>query len=107
MSVLHRWILLLCAGRFLTAFAKCQVTGRVARGSLPGGMQRFQKCNERRSLRWTQVFPIRRHVAAALNHLPDELVLCQSNGDSVQGRAPLSTGFAKRVAVAALLHLKH
>ena len=70
-------------------------------------MQRFQKRNKRGSLCWTQVFSIRRHVAAALNHLPDELVLCQSNGDTVQSRAPLSAGISKGVAVAALLYLKH
>src|SRR6202158_3181512 len=70
-------------------------------------MQRFQKCNESGGLHWAQVISICWHVAAALNHLPDELFLRQSNGDTIQGRAPLSTGFAKRVAVAALLHLKH
>ena len=70
-------------------------------------MQGFKKCYERSSLRGTQVVPISGHVAAALNHLPDELVLRQSHGNAIQGRASLSTGVAKRVAVAALLDLKH
>src|SRR4029077_14686112 len=48
-----------------------------------------------------------RHVAAALNHLPNELVLCQPHGDAVQGWSPLSACVAKRVAVGALLELTH
>ena len=70
-------------------------------------MQRFEKCHEGRGLCRTQVVSIGGHVAAALNHLPDELVLRQSNRDTVQSRASLSAGIAKGVAVAALLYLKH
>ena len=47
------------------------------------------------------------HVAAALDNLPDELVVRESHRDAVQSWPPLSASVAKRVTVATLLHLKH
>src|SRR6266478_5394179 len=70
-------------------------------------MEGFKERHERRGLSRTQIVPIRRHVAAALNHLPNELVLRQPHSNAVQGWPPLSTRVAKGVAVAALLDLKH
>ena len=56
----------------------------IARGSLSQRMQGFEKCDECSGLRRTQVLPIRRHVAAALDHLADELVLREPHGNTVQ-----------------------
>src|SRR2546422_7815209 len=70
-------------------------------------MQRLQKCDERSCFRWAQVLPIRRHVAASLDHLPDELVLREPYGNAVQRRTSLPAAFSKKMAVAALLHLKN
>src|ERR1700748_310223 len=50
---------------------------------LPGGMQRLEKCNQRRGLRRAQVLAVRRHVPAPLDHLPDELILRQSHGHGI------------------------
>src|ERR1700678_2506014 len=94
-------------GRLQLAVAKHQFTRRVARRALGCWMQGLEKSYERRSLCGTQVVPIGRHVAAALNHLANELILRQANGNAVQGWPPLSTRVAERVAVAALLDLKH
>src|SRR6266567_1396309 len=47
------------------------------------------------------------HVAAALNHLPDQLVVGESQRDTIQGWAPISAGTAERMAVTALLYLKY
>src|SRR5271166_804574 len=71
--------------------AEDHFAGGVASGGLPRGMQRFEKCNERCGLRRTQIFPIGRHVAAALDHLADELVLRQSNLDGIERWASLPT----------------
>src|SRR5258708_12827883 len=70
-------------------------------------MQRLEKCDERRRLRRTQILPIRRHVAASLDHLADELVLREPHGNTVQSRASLSAPLPKGMAVAALLALEN
>ena len=69
-------------------------------------MQRLQEPNQCRSLRRTKVLAIRRHVAAALQHLPNQLVLRETRCDKIQGRSTLSTDPGNRMAVAALLRLK-
>src|SRR5580700_5978206 len=97
----------LSPGRFDLAIAEYQVKCRITSRPLARRVQGFKKSYERRSLCRTQVVPIGWHVAAALNHLPDKLVLGQPHGNAVQGWPPLSTRVAKRVAVAALLDLKH
>src|SRR5262245_23790795 len=79
----------------------------IARGSLSRRMQRLEKCDECGRLRWTQVFSIGRHVAASLNYLPDELVVCEPHRDVIQCRASLPTGPSKGMAVAALFELKN
>ena len=55
----------------------------------------------------TQIFSVRRHIAAALNYLSDELVLRKAHGYSIQSRTSLPATLAERMTVAALLHLKH
>src|ERR1700678_381476 len=97
----------LSPGGFQLAVAKYQFPCRVARRTLCCRVQGLEESYERRSLCRTQVVPISGHVAAALNHLPNELVLCQPHGNAGQGRPSLSTRVTKRVAVAALLALNH
>jgi len=70
-------------------------------------VQGLEESYERCRLRRTQVVPISRHVAAALNNLSNELVLRQAHCNAIQGWPPLSASVAKRVAVAALLDLKY
>src|SRR5271168_2843099 len=101
------WFLRLSARAFFPGVAEHHIARCIARRSLPGGMQGLEKCNERRGLCRTQVLPVRRHVAASLDHLADELVLREPHGDAVERRPPLSAEFTERMAIAALLHLKH
>ena len=75
--------------------------------ALSGGMQGLKERYQRRSLRRTQVIPISRHVAAAFDDLPNELILRESHCNAVERRTSLSTDVADRVAIAALLDLKH
>jgi hypothetical protein len=46
-------------------------------------MQRFEKRNECRCFRRTQIVPICRHIAASLDDLADELVLREPYGNAV------------------------
>src|SRR3984885_6778281 len=94
-------------GRLQLAVVKHQFPCGITSRTLRCWVQGLEESYERRSLCRTQAVPIGRHVAAALNHLPNELVLRQPNGNAVQGWSPLSTRVAKRVAVAALLDLKN
>jgi hypothetical protein len=94
-------------GGLQLALAKNQIPCRIASRTLGGWVQGLEERDERRSLSRTQVVAIGRHVASALNDLPDELVLRQAHGNAVEGRSSLSPQVAKRVAVAALLDLKN
>src|SRR4029077_5861024 len=97
------WVALLRGSAFFLGFPeRC-----VARGSLPCWMQRFEECDECGRLRRTQILPICRHVAAPLDHLADELVLREPDGNVVERRTPLSAEFTEGMAIAALLDLKH
>jgi hypothetical protein len=57
-------------------------------------MEGFKERHERGSLCRTQIVSIGRHIAAALDHLPDELVTRKSHGDTIQSWPPLSAGIA-------------
>src|SRR5438034_176300 len=92
---------------FLWSLLEHYLARSISRGSLSRQVQRLEKCDECGRLRWTQVFPIRRHVAASLNHLPDELVLREPHRNAVQGRASFPAGPSKGMAVAALFDLKN
>src|SRR5580692_10572388 len=97
----------LSPGRFHLAIVKYEFPCRIASRALSCRVQGLKESYERRRLCRAQVVPISRHVAAALNYLPNELVLRQPHGNAVQGWSSLSAGVAKRVAVAALLDLKY
>src|SRR5580704_5726276 len=101
------WFLWLCARAFFLGVTEHHITRCIARGSLPSRMQGLEKCDKRRGLSRTQVLPVRRHVAASLDHLADELVLREPHGDAVERRTPLSAEFTEGMAIATLLHLKH
>src|SRR5258708_32638681 len=70
-------------------------------------MQGFEKCDERGGLRRAQILAVRRHVATALDHLADELVLRQPHRHTVEGRTALPAALSEGMAVAALFDLKH
>src|SRR5258708_11317337 len=70
-------------------------------------MEGFKERHERRGLSRTQVVSVGRHIADALDHLPDELVTRKSHGDGIQSWSSLSTRIGEGMAVAALLDLKH
>ena len=71
------------------------------------GMQRLEKSHKGRGLRRIEIFSVGGHVAAALEYLAYKLIASQANSDGIKGRAPLSTDSAERVAIVALLFLKH
>src|SRR5882762_1242621 len=81
--------------------------GRIARGRLSGRMQRLEERDQRGGLRRAEVLSVGRHVAAALDYLADQLVLCERDGDSIEGRPALSSLAVERMAVVALLELKN
>src|ERR1700741_1688611 len=101
------WFLWLCARTFLLGVTEHHIARCIARGSLPSRMQGFEKRDKRRGLCRTQVLPVRRHVAASLDPLADELVLREPHGDAIQRRASLSPQLPEGMAVAALLDLKN
>src|SRR5258708_1068115 len=70
-------------------------------------MEGLKERDKGRGLWGTQVISVRRHIAAPLNHLPDELILGELHSRLIERRTALSTGFAERVAVAALFGLKN
>src|SRR5580704_2714968 len=72
-----------------------------------GRVQRFEKRHQRSCLGGTQIFSIRGHVAATLNHLTYQLILRELDGDSIQFRPALSTRSADSVAVVTLLGLEN
>src|SRR5882762_6132933 len=78
----------------------------VARRRLPGWMKRLEERDQRGCLRRAEVLPVRRHVAATLDDLPDQLILRQPHGDSVERRAALPTRLVERMTVPALLRLE-
>src|SRR5579863_8282978 len=97
----------LSSERLRLAIAKHQFPCRITSRTLRCWVQGLKESYERRSLCRTQVVPIGGHIPAALNHLPNELVLREADRNAVQSWPSLSTCVAKRVAVAALLDLKH
>src|SRR5471030_1816559 len=103
----HQRSLRLCVRVFGWFVAEDHVSGSISRWRLCSRMQTFQKRDQGSRFRWAQIFSIRRHIAASLDHLADELVLGQTYGDAVEGRATLSAALANGMAVAALFGLKH
>src|ERR1700693_6419569 len=102
----HQRSLRLCFRAFDSFVTEGNVARGFARWSLSSRMQSLQKRNQGRGLRRAQILSVRRHVAASLDYLPNQLVLRQSHRDTVQSRTSLPTALTKRMTVAALLHLK-
>jgi cytochrome c5 len=69
-------------------------------------MEPFEKCDERRGFRRAQIVPVRRHVATALDHLADELILSEPHRNAVECRTTLPASLRKGLTVAALFDLK-
>src|SRR5260370_7017848 len=101
------WFLWLCARAFFLGVTEHHIARCITSWSLPCGMQGLKKRDERRGLCRTQVLPVRRHVAASLDHLADELVLREPHGDAIQRRASLPAQLPEGMAVAALLDLQY
>ena len=70
-------------------------------------MQGLEERDQGRCLGWTQILSVGWHVASALDHLPDQLVLREPQSDSVERRAALTAHVIKRMAVVALLGLEN
>src|ERR1700683_5242280 len=70
-------------------------------------MQRLKERDQSRRLRGAPILPVRGHVATALDHLPNQLILCQPNGHGIESRSALSALIVERVAVVTLLHLEN
>src|SRR5579859_4985478 len=66
------------------------------------GMQGFQELNQSRGFGGAQVLAIRRHVAAPLKNLPDQLILRETGRYEIQSRATLPAHACNRVAITAL-----
>src|ERR1035437_970553 len=80
---------------------------RVPCRRLSGWMQRLEERDKRSGLRGAKILAVRGHVAAALNHLTNQLILCQPHGHSVERWSALSALIVERMAVVALLHLEN
>src|SRR6266700_6740617 len=98
-------LLLRPAGSFLVP--SHHIARSITRRSLPGGMQSLEKCHECSRLRRTQILSVRRHVAAPLNHLANELVLRAPHGNAVESGTSLPAYISEGMTVTALLDLKH
>ena len=69
--------------------------------------QGHQEAHERLGLGRIERVAVGGHVAAALQHLANDLVLGHARGDGVECGAALPAGARERMAVAALLVLQH
>jgi hypothetical protein len=67
--------------------------------------QCVHEVHERVYLGWTQVLSVCGHIAPALNHLANQLIVCHSGSDIVQRRTALSAVPAEAMAIPALLVL--
>jgi hypothetical protein len=73
---------------------------------LPCGMQSFEECDKRCRFGGAEIFPVRGHVAAALNNLADQLVFGENDGDLIESRSAFAALIPQRVAIVTLLQLK-
>src|SRR5260370_4897588 len=93
LSVRSHWncVILLIRGRRSSRLGSERDSARsVPCRRLSRGMQRLEKCNESRCLRRAQILAISWHVAATLDHLPNQLILSQPHGNGVECRPALS-----------------
>ena len=70
-------------------------------------MQRPEVGHQCRHLGRVQVVTVRRHLAAPLEHLPDQLIPGQMHGDVVERGSSIASSPAEGMAVPTLLVLKH
>ena len=88
-------------------FFEHRVARSITRRRLARRMQRLKKRNQRRRFRRTQIFAVRRHVAAALQDLAVKLIFRETRGDVIQGGSAQTANFFERMAIAALLLLEN
>src|SRR5260370_40778490 len=69
-------------------------------------MERLEERHQRSGLRRAEVLSIGRHVAAALDHLADQLVVREPDSDAIEPGPALSSPLVERMTVAALLELQ-
>src|SRR5271154_410892 len=69
-------------------------------------MERFEKSDESRGFRRTEIFSVSRHIAAALDNLANQLVFGLDHCSVVQGGTSLATFVAERMTIPTLLKLK-
>src|ERR1700730_10917008 len=93
----HQRSLRLCVRAFDSFVTEGNVARSFARWSLSSRMQSFQKCDQGRRLRRTQILAVRWHVPATLDYLSNQLVLSQSPRDTVQSRPSLPATLTKRM----------
>src|SRR5262250_1677291 len=93
--------------RSLFGLLQREVARSIACGSLPFRMQSLKKCHKRGRLCRTQILSVGRHIAPALNHLANELVLREPHRNAVECRSSLSAKIPKRMTVATLFGLKN
>jgi hypothetical protein len=91
----------------LPAFPECYRSGSVPCRFLSRRIERVKECHESSRLGGTKIFAIGWHVSAALDHLPNQLILCELNGDAVQSRTTLTSLPLQGVAVVTLLRLEN
>ena len=70
-------------------------------------MQGFEKRDESCRLRRAEVLAVGRHVATALDDLPEKLILGQSSSNVVERRTTLAAFAAERMAITTLHGLNH
>ena len=80
--------------------------GGVAGRRLLGWVKSFEESDEGGGLRRTEVFAVGGHVAATLDDLANQLILCEKKSDFVEGGATLAAVVAESVAIVALLELE-
>src|SRR5215469_13912998 len=71
-------------------FAQGEVASVLSNG-LIGRPQRFHEIDERSYLSGAEIFAVRRHISAALDHLTDELIASESSCDGIQFRSAQTT----------------
>src|ERR1017187_716844 len=100
-------VTLVCAGWSCVWWFGCHHFSRcIECGRLVLGTQRGQEPNQGRGLRGAESIAIGRHVASALQHLTNDLILRHAVGDAIQRGSAKSAFTTDRMAVAALLILK-
>src|SRR5215470_154885 len=80
--------------------------GGIARGHFIRRVQSPHERDQRRDLRRAEIPAIGRHIASALDHLPDQLAAGQARRHVIERRAALAAYPAQAMAIAALLVLQ-